>query len=101
MAVVLIAPSANRSGARTRRAPFQIVPSQLNISSPMGIVRATAAAIAKYVQPAGIGAVYMFCIQASDPSTPTATIEPATARWLKIGLPENVGRISEIAPNAN
>ena len=43
----------------------------------------------------------MFCIHASMPTIATATNEPPTARWLKIGLRANVGRISEITPAAN
>ena len=42
----------------------------------------------------------MFCIQASGPSTPIATSEPATARGENTGLRENVATISEIAPKA-
>ena len=42
----------------------------------------------------------MFCIQASTPSAPIATNEPATARWENSGLRENTGTISEIAPKA-
>ena len=52
------------------------------------------------VQPSFSGAMYMFCIQASRPSTATATNEAAIARRLKIGLRAKVGRISEIAPAA-
>ena len=44
--------------------------------------------------------MYMFCIQASRPSTAIATNEVETARRLKIGLRAKVGRISEIAPAA-
>ena len=52
------------------------------------------------VQPSFSGPMYMFCIQASRPSTPIATNEVAIARRLKIGLRAKVGRISEIVPAA-
>ena len=47
-------------------------------------------------KPSGIGAAYMFCIQARTPSTAIATTEPAAAAWLKSGLRANVGTISEM-----
>ncbi len=54
-----------------------------------------------YWNPSGIGAEYMFCIHASGASTPIATIEAATARWLKIGLRAIVGRTSDATPAPN
>ena len=69
--------------------------------SPIGTSSPSANSIAAIVQPSFDGAVYMFCIQARMPSPATATNEPATARWLKIGLRAKVGRISEITPAAN
>ena len=49
--------------------PPHSVATQLKISSPIGTVSASANSIAKISKPSGIGAVYMFCIQASGPST--------------------------------
>ena len=63
-------------------------------------MRASAKAIAMIVQPSFRGAEYMFCIHARGPRTPIATNEAATARWLKIGFREKVGRISDMAPAA-
>jgi hypothetical protein len=73
----------------------------LNSSTPIGIVSASAAAIAKYSKPTGIGAEYMLCIHASRPSGAIAASEAAIARWPNTGLREKTGRISEIVPNAN
>ena len=56
--------------------------------------------IAKYIQPIPIGAVNMFCIQASVPITAIATSEPITAPRLKSGLRASAGTISAIAPRA-
>jgi hypothetical protein len=97
---VLIAPSANSNGARSRSAPPQSVAIQLTSRTPIGTVSPIAAPIAASSQPSGIGAVYMFCIQASNPRTPVAASAAATPRWLNSGLPENTAAISEIAPKA-
>ena len=53
-----------------------------------------------YAKPSGIGAEYMFCIHARTPSAAIAAIEPAAPAWLKSGLREKVGTISEITPTA-
>src|ERR687891_2253099 len=95
-----IAASAYQVAARSSSVPPQIVAIQTYTRTPIGITSAIAKAIAMIVQPSLSGAEYMFCIQASGPRAPMATNEAATARWLKIGLRANVGRISEIAPAA-
>ena len=82
--------------------PPQSVAIQLKISSPTGTASASANSIAKISKPDGIGAVYMFCIQASGPSTRDRQQRAAIApRWLNRGLRANVGRTSEITPAAN
>ena len=70
----------------------QIVAVQLKKRRPTGTSSPTAAAIAMYANPSGIGAEYMFCIHASTPSTAIATTEPAAALWLKSGLRERSAR---------
>ena len=80
--------------------PPQSVAIQLKISSPIGTVSASANSIAKISKPSGIGAVYMFCIQASGPSTAIASSESIAPRWLNRGLRAKVGRTSEITPAA-
>ena len=97
---MLIAPSAKSSGARRCSAPPHRVAIQLKNTSPKGTTSASAIAIPKIDHPSGIGAVNMFCIQASTPRTPIATNEPATARWANCGLRDSAATISEIAPKA-
>ena len=90
---------ARARAVRVETAPPQIVAVQLKKRRPTGTNSPTAAAIAMYANP-GIGAEYMPCIHASTPSTAIATTEPAAALWLKSGLREKVGTISEIMPTA-
>ena len=67
---------------------------------PKGTISASDISIAKYIQPIPIGAVSMFCIQASVPSTAIATSEPIMAPRLNSGLRAKAGTISAIAPKA-
>ncbi len=67
---------------------------------PKGTISASDIIIAKYIQPIPIGAISMFCIQASVPITAIATSEPIVAPRSKSGLPAKAGKISAIAPSA-
>ncbi len=73
---------------------------QLKINSPIGTASTSANSIAKISKPSGIGAVYMFCIQASGPSAAIASSDSIAPRWLNSGFRANVGRTSEITPPA-
>ncbi len=78
--IVETAAMANSEAPFSRNAPRQMVASQLTISRPIGTSRPTAISIAKNMKPSGIGAVYMFCIQASTPITAIAAIDLVAAR---------------------
>ena len=80
--------------------PPIIVAIRLKTIRPKGTISASDMIIAKYIQPIPIGAVSMFCIQASVPITAIATSEPITAPRLKSGLRAKTGTISAIAPRA-
>jgi len=96
--IAKIAPIANSSGARIRRVPPARVAIRLKRTSPKGTISASDISIAKYIQPIPIGAVSMFCIQASVPITAIAARAAITTLRLKSGLREKVAAISAIAP---
>ena len=56
--------------------------------------------IAKYLVPIGIGAVYMFCPQASVPMTAIATIDPKITLRSGDRLPVKVWITSVATPRA-
>ena len=80
--------------------PPIIVAIRLKTIRPKGTISASDMIIAKYIQPIPIGAVSMFCIQASVPITAIASSEPVTALRLKSGLRAKTGTISAIAASA-
>ena len=98
--IAKIAPVANSSGARIRRVPPARVEIRLKRTRPKGTISASDISIAKYIQPMPIGAVSMFCVQASVPITAIAASEAITTVRLKSGLREKVVAISAIAPKA-
>ena len=98
--IIEIAPTAKSSGARIRILPPTRVAIRLKRIRPKGTISASERIIAKYIQPIPIGAVSMFCIQASVPITAIATSEPIVAGRLKSGLRAKALTISAIAASA-
>ena len=98
--IIVIAPAAKSSGARILIVPPIRVAIRLKMIKPKGTIKASDMIIARYIQPIPIGAVNMFCIQASVPRTAIATSEPIIAPRLNSGLRAKAGTISAIAPSA-